>query len=447
MSAELPKLNWFSPLPPSATDIAHFTTRVASALAPRARLTLWTNQAKFDQKLRDLATVRSFRLDRMKWAELNRAEACFYNIGNNPMFHGAIWQLAQQHAGIVVLHDTRLHHFFDGLYRVQWRNLAAYQAVMELYYGDEGRRDAADCFLNEARNINEMAEKYPLTEHALENCLAVIVHTPQAFAELSRNQARPVAYLPLPFAAAPLKQTRLREQGNSRIADRPIRLVMFGYIGRNRRLDAMLTALQEMSERERFRLDVFGEILDNEKGIKKEIRELGLQDLVTLHGFVSEEKLDEALSQADLAINLRHPTMGEASGSQLRIWAHALPSVVTQVGWYASLPAASVIHVRADENEVAVIQSTLRAFLANPGRFAEMGEQGRKLLETEHSPEAYASGLIEFVAEVKHYRARTALYGLASRTGAALSEMYGGLPTEATQKAVAEEIRALSECR
>ena len=323
MSNELPKLNWFSPLPPSATDIAHFTTRVAPALAARAQLALWTNEAKVDQKVKNLATLRPFRLDRMKWADLNRADACLYNMGNNPLFHGAIWQLAREHAGIVILHDTRLHHFFDGLYRVQSRNLAAYQAVMEFYYGDEGRRDAADCFLNEARNINEMAEKYPLTEHALENSLAIVVHTRQAFAELGQNQARPVAYLPLPFAAPPSKQARFREPSKSGIADQLIRLAMFGYIGRNRRLDAILTALQGMSERERFRLDVFGEILDNEKGIKKKIRDLGLQDLVTLHGFVSEEKLDDALSRADLAINLRHPTMGEASGSQLRIWSHA----------------------------------------------------------------------------------------------------------------------------
>ena len=36
----------------------------------------------------------------------------------------------------------------------------------------------------------------------------------------------------------------------------------------------------------------------------------------------------------ELLINLRYPTMGEASLSQLRIWRHALPSMVTQVGWH-----------------------------------------------------------------------------------------------------------------
>ena len=72
------------------------------------------------------------------------------------------------------------------------------------------------------------------------------------------------------------------------------------------------------------------------------------------HGFTSEKKLDEALSQAHLAINLRYPTMGEA-WSQLRIWAHASQSG-SQVGWYATLPPDTVRFVRPDTNEVADIQ-------------------------------------------------------------------------------------------
>ena len=56
---------------------------------------------------------------------------------------------------------------------------------------------------------------------------------------------------------------------------------------------------------------------------------LGLRERVTFHGYVSEAELEAALDDADLAVNLRYPTMGEASGSQLRIWDHALPSLVT----------------------------------------------------------------------------------------------------------------------
>jgi len=429
------KLNWFSPLPPAATDIAHFTMRVLPALSQRADVTLWTvlqagaSGGASVEALSKLADIRTFDPNRVPWEDLNRADACIYNIGNNPVFHGAIWQVARRHAGIVILHDTRLHNFFDGLYRVQWRDLAGYLEVMNFYYGEEGLRDGADCYRNEARNIKEMSERYPLTEHALENSLGVIVHTEQAFEELSKRSDRPVAYLPLPFTA-PRGQNRTQSSPGTRTPmsdsnDAPYRLIMFGYIGRNRRLEAVLEALHGMPERERFHLDVFGEILDNEDQIRRQIRDLGLKKLVTLDGFAPEEKLDEALLQADLAINLRNPTMGEASGSQLRIWAHALPSLVTNVGWYSTLPTDAVVHVRADENESGDIQSALRAFVDNPERFAAMGQRGRKILEAQHLPEKYAEGLIEFLGVEKCHHTRAALLNLAERTGAIANELLG----------------------
>ena len=124
------------------------------------------------------------------------------------------------------------------------------------------------------------------------------------------------------------------------------------------------------------------------------IRALGLKSLVTLHGFAAEAELDDALRKADLAINLRYPTMGEASGSQLRIWAHALPSLVTNVGWYASLHADAVAFVRPSDDEIEDIQTHLRAFLEYPEKFALMGGKGFELLKQQHSPEGLANGLL-----------------------------------------------------
>ena len=87
--------------------------------------------------------------------------------------------------------------------------------------------------------------------------------------------------------------------------------------------------------------------------MRQRIATLELKDTVKVHGYAPAADLDGALSTAGLAINLRYPTMGEASASQLRIWEHALPSLVTRVGWYASLPEDAVAHVRP-ENEVAL---------------------------------------------------------------------------------------------
>lgn len=434
------KLNWFSPLPPAKTDIAHYTTRVLPALSRLAEVTLWTDQHAWDKTLEEQVAVRSFRLDRMPWAELNRADACFYQIGNNPLFHGSIWQVSRLHAGVVVLHDFRLHHFFDGLYRVKWQDLDSYLAVMEAYYGEEGRRDAAESFRNEARNIGYLAERYPLTRLAVENALGVVVHTRESADALSPNAQWPIVYAPLPFAAGPVKK-----RGPARHDLPPYRLIVFGYIGRNRRLESLLQALAELPERSKFHLDIYGDILDGEERVRSQLRTLDLKRQVTLHGFTSEGKLDQALAEAHLAINLRYPTMGEASGSQLRIWAHGLPSLVSRVGWYASLPAAAVAFVRPDDNEVLDIQENLRAFLADRAAFAAMGERGRRELEEHHSCAEYARTIVEMARRAGDFRARAASLKLAERAGILLSEWLGSNSIAESGANVAREILEFAE--
>ncbi len=433
------KLNWFSPLPPAKTDIAHYTTRVLPALLQLADVTLWTDQDKWDRGVEQYAEVRPYRLNRVPWVDLNRADANIYQLGNNPLFHGAIWQVSRLHAGVVVLHDFRLHHFFDGLYRVQWRDLNSYLAVMEMYYGEEGRREAAESFGNDARNIQYMAERYPLTQLALENALGVIVHTQESYDALALEAKWPIVYAPLPFAASSQSSTKLRRSHGP-----PFHLIVFGYIGRNRRLDAVLKALAELPEKDQFHLDVYGNILDEEKHVRARIRSLGLKKQVTLHGFALEAELDEALAIAHLAINLRYPTMGEASGSQLRIWAHGLPSLVSQVGWYGSLPPDAVAFVRPDDNEVEDIKAHLRAFVANQNAFWEMGERGRKVLEQKHTPEQYAKTIVEMVQAARDFRPRAASFKLAQRAGVLLSEWLGPDPGREVCDNVARQISTLA---
>jgi glycosyltransferase involved in cell wall biosynthesis len=177
-----------------------------------------------------------------------------------------------------------------------------------------------------------------------------------------------------------------------------------------------------MHERDQFHLDIFGNILDDEKDLHAQISTLNLKKQVTLHGFAPEAELEDFLSNSDLAINLRFPTMGEASASQLRIWAHALPSLVSKVGWYGSLPPDTVAFVRADTNEIADIQRHLRTFLSNPARFATMGEEGRKELEQNHSPEVYASAVIEMAKRAMSSRFQAAYLALAERTASSTGE-------------------------
>jgi glycosyltransferase involved in cell wall biosynthesis len=411
------KLNWFSPLPPAATDIAHYTARVLPALSAVSEITLWTTKQQWPKSLESFAEVRRYGLDRPPWTELNRADMTFYNIGNNPKFHWPIWHVSRVHPGVVVLHDFHLHHFFDWIYRCHYQDLDIYLETIETYYGASALGDAKQCFTTGAQNIDYMAEHYPLTKLALRGALGVMVHTQDAFKALDATAERPVVYAPLPFPS--------REHLVARPAGPPYRLIVFGYLGKNRRLESILKALAELPEKNQFRLDIFGSILNGAEDLQRQIRGLKLSSLVTLHGFVSEERLESALAASHLAINLRFPTVGEASGSQLRIWSHALPSLVSTAGWYASLPSDAVGFVSPDNNERLSIQRHLRDFLKSPEEFARMGLRGYEKLKQDHAPQAYAKKVVELAESAKEHRPQLATEVLARRAGASLMRWLG----------------------
>jgi ubiquinone/menaquinone biosynthesis C-methylase UbiE/glycosyltransferase involved in cell wall biosynthesis len=411
-------MNWFSPLPPAKTGIAFYTARMLPTLCRRAEVILWTDQAEWDPSLENYAEVRRYQAEQMPWAELNRGHISLYNIGNNRLFHGSIWQVSRRHPGIIILHDRCLQNFFAGLYREQWNDRDGYVTQMERYYGPMGRQDA-EMFWDGSLPIESMVESYPLTPLAVDNALGVLVHSEEGLDDLKSNAVCPVIYAPLPYPASPRLATSHAGAARVSIRGLPYRIITLGYIAANRRLDALLQALAALPERDRFRLDIYGQLWDDDY-VRSRIRSLGLTELVILHGFVSEAELDKALATAHLGVNLRYPTMGEASLSQLQMWDHALPTLVTRVGWYAKFPDTAVAFIRPD-HEVRDIQTQLKAFLDDPDRFAAMGECGRRILEEQHTLEAYAEALIDLVAEAQRFRPRAAAYDVARRVSAEIS--------------------------
>lgn len=386
------KIGWFCPLLPEKTDIAHYTARILSELSKCAEIVLWTDKETWNPEFEKWAVVKHYEASSINDHDLNYADINIYHIGNNSRFHGSIWKASCRKPGIVVLHDVNLHYLFTTLYPNYARpgaDQAAYVDLMHRFHGSVCKQDIGR-FLSGELTWTTISERYPLTNAAVSNSLGIVVHTQEAYEQFSQDKISPVLYLPLPFPTNPKYQF-----SRERLSKPPYRLIIFGHLGGlHRRIQSVLAALSHLPERFFFHLDIYGEIWDKNY-IEGLIHKEHLEDLVSLHGFVEEEVLDAALSQADLAINLRYPTGGEASGSQLRIWSHALPTLVTRIGWYGNLSEKTVAFVRPD-HEVEDIQHYLQEFVTNPDKFAEMGRKGYQTLADYHSPSIYASRIIEF---------------------------------------------------
>lgn len=412
------KLNWFSPVPPTPSAIAFHNAAVLPALAKEAEITVWAHELKPAAELEEHARVRHYDPEHVPWADINAADATIYHMGNNPEYHAPIWKVNRRHPGIVIIHDLGMQHFFGGLVH---KNLGLsgdeYREMMSFYHPNGGA-ETADTFLNGYRTADEISQHCSLMGAALENATAVAAHTLTGY-ELVRSCSNlPAAYIPLFTLPGENIQAGETKPARERAKDEPYRIIIFGFLGPNRRLESVLQALNDFPLKSRFRLDVYG-TLSNEARIQQMIDSLGLADIVRLHGFVPADELTVALSGSDLAINLRDPTMGEASASQLRIWQHGLPSLVSDTGWYATVSRSTVSVVRR-RTEVEDIQMHLDRFLRSPGTYRQIGENGRRYVGAHHTVEAYVQGLIDLIETTLKAKGREAVSWMSGRAGAAV---------------------------
>ena len=402
------QLNWFSPLPPEQTDIAHYTARIASALMQRFDVVFWTDLKADASAMPRGARIRTFDPNNLNGREvlgnlLSRTNV--YHFGNDARFHAGIYRLARRIPGIAVLHDTRLHHFIFELYRESgW---VSYLDLARKLYGEEGLTKARSVVSHEGRTIDEVVAEMPFLEAITDRAAAIICHSEDAQRDVISRASVPVHTLPLPFTSLS------GVEGCTRSWDAPWRFVMFGYVNPNRRLESVLRALGRLKDEVPFAFDVYGTLWDRPL-VDKLIRDQGLSERVKVHGFVSERQLDEAIGQAHLAFNLRHPTMGEASGGILRSWSLGTPALVTDAGWYASLPDDVAPRIPAD-NDVEGIISTIRQLAGDPERFRQIGEAARAYAKAQHGPERYADLLAQTLSGTHQAMTRVAARALLER--------------------------------
>ena len=84
------------------------------------------------------------------------------------------------------------------------------------------------------------------------------------------------------------------------------------------------------------------------------------------------------------------------------------------------------------------------AFLADPDRFAQMGEQGRRLLAEQHSVEGYVEAVLDLALQAQQFRPRAVAYKLTERVGVSMSAWADALATDESLRTVAEEIFILT---
>ena len=88
------RVAFFSPLPPARSGIADYSEALIESLKPLVELEVFSGpQQAFDPARFDIA---------------------LYHVGNNG-YHGFVYETALRHPGVVVMHESNLHHLIADL--------------------------------------------------------------------------------------------------------------------------------------------------------------------------------------------------------------------------------------------------------------------------------------------------------------------------------------------
>jgi glycosyltransferase involved in cell wall biosynthesis len=311
------KLNttgFYSPLPPARTGVADYSAALLAELRRHGKVEIAPTQC----------------------------DVALYHLGNNAL-HADVYRRALEQPGVIVLHDSVLHHFLLGQL-----SEAAYIEEFVYNYGEWNRGLAHHLWQSRASSASD--NRYfdsPLLKRAAERARAVVVHNPAAGCVVKAHapQARiveiPHLFQPPPAAS---EADRLRYRQRLGIAPGAFLFGMFGYLRESKRL---IPALQAFAEVHRELPDtamlVAGSFVSRDLA-RAAAPLLGAPGVIRLP-HLSEGDFWLAAASVDACINLKYPAAGETSGIAIRLMGLGKPVILTDSPECARYPQDACVRV------------------------------------------------------------------------------------------------------
>jgi len=368
------RVAYFSPLPPARSGIADYSEALLESLRPAASVEVFSGpEQPFDPSLFDIA---------------------LYQVGNNG-FHAFVYEAALRHPGVVVMHESNLHHLIADL-TIRRGDWDAYLRECEYHGGAPAR-----AFAERVRKL-EVGPDYegvPMTRRLLETAGGVIVHSRFMEGEIRAAGFRgPVAVIPhgawIPQASRHAYREKLGLDAESPL------IGVFGHLKPYKRIAESLRALRRLVRVEpRARMILVGEP-HPEFPIEAAIRSMGLAANVRLLGFTPIGEFTGYMAACDIVLNLRYPTVGESSGTMLRAMGLGKAVVVSDVGSFAEFPEDVCLKVPVGEGEEDLIFEYLNLLVSRPEVAREMGARAKRYVAERCNWPAVARQYAEFLEAV-----------------------------------------------
>jgi len=385
------KIALFSPLNPVKTGISDYTEEMLFEMKKHVDIDLVIDQGYEPQNEKIRAQFKivpyySESFDPSGYDEI------LYHMGNNYQAHGYIYNALKKHPGIVVLHDFVLQGFYAEKYDAD-RDFDAYLRIQKKYYREKGEEIAENLIRRTEFPIWERtaAFDYPLNEEVLEAAKAVIVHSDfvkDKIKERTQRPARKINHHGHEIKSFDRQQLRAKMD----LGPQDILITSTGFINKNKRLGVILSALEEMDHPR-----VSYAIAGGDRGglLRNYLEEKKLK--VIVKGYLPLEELEALIYASDICINLRYPTMGESSGTLLRMMGYGKPVLVTNFGSYSEFPDYCVLKIDPDIDEKEAIKRFVSALIQDEDFRRSLGQEAGRYVRNECSIERCASEYVSFI--------------------------------------------------
>ncbi len=331
------RLAFFSPLPPTKSGIADYTVELLGTVGLRHEIDVFVASREEQgawPRGRSAFNVRSAH--DFVWARVRTPyDLVVYQMGN-AWCHDYMWPYLFKWPGLVVLHDAHLHHA-RAWSLLRRRREADYRA--ELAFNHAGLSpDAAEVGLSGFSG--PLYYFWPMLKTVVTSARSVAVHNPRLSADLAAEfRGTPVHAIPMgvadPLTSGEAARAVRRRHG---FGEGDVVLTAFGGITPEKRIEPILQALAVARRyQSQVRLLLVGQEMPHFDA-RAAASALGIDELVTVAGYVEAEELPAYLAASDVVLSLRWPSARETSASWLRAIAAGRATVVTDMAQQADLP-------------------------------------------------------------------------------------------------------------
>jgi glycosyltransferase involved in cell wall biosynthesis len=296
---------------------------------------------------------------------LRQPDRIVYCMGNSS-FHRHAFELLRERPGPVVAHDVRLTGFYgwfagvespaDPTGRLAEQIEATYQRRLPGVVTDARSpswREQSDLGIFMSREIQQYAE-------------AMFVHSRYALEVLELDRGvleRRVPVRVLPFG---IPGDRPSRRLSGPVGDAPL-IISVGVVSEVKGLSELILSIGALADQHPgLGLVIAGPAPDDELNRWRQFAaEVVPRATVEVPGHLPSEQYMHLLEEADIAVQLRSLSNGEASAAVADCLASGLPTIATDLGWASELPADAISLIEPDPAPT-LLAERLEYLLAEP---------------------------------------------------------------------------------